>query len=49
MNNPVVFFSVDGMRPDGLLAADTPFVDSLMATAAFTLNARTVMPSVTLP
>jgi len=49
MANPVVFFSVDGMRPDGLVAADTPFVDSLMASGAFTLSARTVMPSVTLP
>ena len=45
----VVLFSIDGMRPDGLQQADTPFFDSLMANGASTLQARTVMPSVTLP
>ncbi|HLK61707.1 MAG TPA: alkaline phosphatase family protein [Chthonomonadaceae bacterium] len=45
----VVLFSIDGMRPDGLQQADTPFFDSLMASGAYTLQGRTVMPSVTLP
>ena len=45
----VLLFSVDGMRPDGLQAANTPNMDALMATGAWTLNAQTVMPSVTLP
>lgn len=45
----VVLFVVDGMRPDGLLQADTPTLDRLMATGATTLRARAVMPSVTLP
>ncbi len=49
MANPVLFFSVDGMRPDGLQKADTPFVDQLIANGSSTLKARTVMPSVTLP
>lgn len=45
----VVLISVDGMRPDGLLQADTPRLDRLMAEGAVTLQARSVMPSVTLP
>jgi len=49
MPNPVVLFSVDGMRPDGLLQADTPCVDALVASGSWSMNARTVMPSVTLP
>lgn len=49
MRHPVIFFSVDGMRPDGLQQADTPCIDHLIATGSWTLSARTVMPSVTLP
>jgi predicted AlkP superfamily pyrophosphatase or phosphodiesterase len=49
MPHPVIFFSVDGMRPDGLVQADTPCIDNLMATGSWSMNARTVMPSVTLP
>jgi predicted AlkP superfamily pyrophosphatase or phosphodiesterase len=45
----VLLISVDGMRPDGLLQANTPTIDRLMATGTYTLKARTVMPSVTLP
>lgn len=45
----VVLFLVDGMRPDGLQAADTPFMDSLMAAGSSTMTARTVTPSTTLP
>ena len=37
------------MRPDGLEQANTPRMDALIAEGASTLNARTVMPSVTLP
>ena len=37
------------MRPDGLLAADTPVMDALMASGSYTLDARTVTPSATLP
>ena len=45
----VVLFSVDGMRPDGMQQATTPFMDRLIANGAHTLKAQTVMPSVTLP
>jgi predicted AlkP superfamily pyrophosphatase or phosphodiesterase len=45
----VVLFSIDGMRPDGLVQATTPALDGLISAGAHTLRARTVMPSVTLP
>lgn len=45
----VILFLIDGMRPDGLLAAETPTLDRLRAAGAHTLTARTVMPSMTLP
>jgi predicted AlkP superfamily pyrophosphatase or phosphodiesterase len=47
--NKLVLFLVDGLRPDGLVAADTPTMDSIMASGSYTLKARTVMPSSTLP
>lgn len=49
MKPTAVLFSVDGMRPDGMLQAETPTIDRLMAEGACTLKARSVMPSVTLP
>ncbi len=49
MANFVVLFVVDGLRPDGLKEADTPCIDNLANNGAYTFNARTVMPSVTLP
>lgn len=45
----VILFSIDGMRPDGMVQAHTPVIDRLMADGAHTLMARSVMPSVTLP
>jgi len=44
-----VIFLVDGMRPDGLKEAETPNMDKLMETGAYTLSGRTVMPSSTMP
>ena len=44
-----VLFVVDGMRPDGLQQACTPVMDRLMGSGVYTLGARTVMPSATLP
>ena len=44
-----ILFLVDGMRPDALQQAHTPFMDKLIASGASTLTARTVMPSITLP
>src|SRR5436190_2337081 len=49
MMPPVVLIMMDGMRPDALVQANTPRIDALMANGAYTLNARSVMPSVTLP
>lgn len=40
---------VDGMRPDALALCSNPYIKKLLDTSLVTLNARTVMPSVTLP
>lgn len=48
-NSTVVLVSVDGMRPDAILQAETPTMRGLMERGASTLTAQTVMPSVTLP
>ena len=45
----VIIFLVDGMRPDGLRAADTPFMDEVPSRGAFTYGASSVMPTTTLP
>lgn len=49
MKNKVILISIDGMRPDGALACGHPFVDTMRKMGAFALDAKTVMPSVTLP
>jgi predicted AlkP superfamily pyrophosphatase or phosphodiesterase len=48
VKNAIVFL-VDGMRPDGLRLADTPFLDEVPARGAHTFHARSVMPTTTLP
>lgn len=45
----VAIVSVDGLRPDALNSADTPQILALAARGAYTLAARTVFPSTTLP
>ena len=40
---------VDGLRPDALAACKNPYVAQLLENSLYTLTARTVMPSVTLP
>ena len=40
---------IDGMRPDALEAINHPFYRELLATSAYSLEMRSVMPSVTLP
>lgn len=47
--NKVILILVDGMRPDGQRACGHPFADRFPAMSAHTLDAQTVMPSVTLP
>ncbi len=49
MKNKVILISIDGMRPDGLLGCNNPFIDEMMKLGSYTLSARTVFPSVTLP
>ena len=49
MSEKVVMILVDGMRPDGMLQCGHPFVKELMEKSSYSLTARTVFPSVTLP
>lgn len=45
----VMLVLLDGMRPDGMKKCSNPYVDELLGKSAYTLNAETVFPSVTLP
>jgi predicted AlkP superfamily pyrophosphatase or phosphodiesterase len=45
----VVFIMTDGLRPDAITEAVTPTLVHLMARASYALNARSVIPSITLP
>lgn len=45
----VVLFMLDGCRPDALDVAQTPVIDRLRREGVWTAQARTVMPSITLP
>ncbi len=49
LNSSVILFLIDGLRPDALAQADTPVIDDLKAYGAWTLQAQTVSPSITLP
>ncbi len=49
MNRKVLLILADGMRADALEACGNPFVGEFLRGSAYTLRARTVMPSVTLP
>jgi len=44
----VLILSIDGLRPDAIFAAPMPNLIALMQNSAYTLNAQTVYPSVTL-
>ena len=48
-DNKVILISIDGMRPDGVMNCGNPFVQEMMKKGAYTLDAQTVIPSVTLP
>lgn len=45
----VLILSIDGLRPDAIALAPMPYLSSLFASSAWTLNAQTIYPSVTLP
>lgn len=45
----VILISIDGMRPDGLQQCNNPYLDTLLKTSSYTFDAKTVVPSITLP
>jgi arylsulfatase A-like enzyme len=47
--SPTVLVMIDGLRPDALTQGSFPALEHLRATGAATLQARSVMPSITLP
>lgn len=47
--NLTLFVMIDGLRPDALAQCHCPTLQGLMASGAYSLQARSVMPSVTLP
>ena len=49
MSEKVILVLVDGMRPDGMMQCGHPFVKTLLEQSTYSLDAQTVMPSVTLP
>ncbi|MBE5868941.1 MAG: hypothetical protein E7293_08310 [Lachnospiraceae bacterium] len=49
MEKKVILISIDGMRPDGFLACGSSFAEEMMKLGAYTLEGRTIYPSVTLP
>jgi len=44
----VILIVLDGVRPDTLVAANTPNIDNLVAGGSYTWNAVTVTPSITI-
>ena len=49
MKNKVILISIDGMRTDGLQQCGNSYLEELKQKASYTFDARTVIPSVTLP
>jgi predicted AlkP superfamily pyrophosphatase or phosphodiesterase len=49
MSSHVVVVSIDGLRPDAIQEFDAPTLQRLMAEGSYTLSARTILPSKTLP
>ncbi|MBQ4259989.1 MAG: alkaline phosphatase family protein [Lachnospiraceae bacterium] len=48
-NKKVILISVDGMRPDGFLNCKNAYIEQIMEKAYYTLDGKTILPSVTLP
>jgi len=48
-DHTVLLFSIDGLRPDVALRADTPSIHALMREGAFTFWSQTTAVSITLP
>jgi predicted AlkP superfamily pyrophosphatase or phosphodiesterase len=47
--NPVFLILIDGLRPDALEAANAPNLKAFRARSSYTMNARSLMPTITLP
>ena len=45
----IIVIGIDGMSPDGVKNADTPEMDKLMESGAFTMHARNVLPTSSSP
>ncbi|MBR5139860.1 MAG: alkaline phosphatase family protein [Clostridia bacterium] len=49
MSEKVILILVDGMRPDGMMGCENLYAEKLLSESTYSLTARTVVPSVTLP
>lgn len=49
LSEKVLLILVDGMRSDSLSVSDHPYIKKMQEEGSYTLEAQTVMPSVTLP
>ena len=49
MNRKVILVLIDGLRADAVRACGSEYAQKLLSQSSYTLEARTVMPSVTLP
>lgn len=49
MAEKVILILVDGMRPDGMMECKNPFAEKILSESTYSLSAKTVVPSVTLP
>jgi predicted AlkP superfamily pyrophosphatase or phosphodiesterase len=47
--HPTFFIMIDGLRPDAIPLADCPNLNAFIAAGSSTMNATSVMPSITLP
>jgi predicted AlkP superfamily pyrophosphatase or phosphodiesterase len=47
--SPVIFIMIDGLRPDAIAAERCPQLVGLINRSSYTFQARSVMPSITLP
>ena len=49
MNQKVILICIDGVRADGLMKCENPFIYEMMKRGSYTLEGRSVVPPVTLP
>ena len=49
MDKKIIMILVDGMRPDYIMSNTNPYIRTFLSQSVYTMEARTVMPSVTLP